>query len=51
MDPTRRANNPKASRVVELMEEHGLHPLDKPHENLNRFLAFVGKPCDIPRTN
>ena len=43
MDLARRINVPQAGKVVQLVTEHGLLPLDKYNENLNRFLAFIGK--------
>lgn len=34
---------PQAEQILQLIKEHGLRPLDKHSENLNRFLLFIGK--------
>jgi len=37
-------NDPQATLIIRLLEEHDLNPLEKHSENLSRFLGFIGKP-------
>lgn len=38
----------EAAKLIRLLEEYDLHPLEKHNENLNRFLIFIGVNISVP---